>query len=39
MRGPFCRNVIFEDHTFSLANEMELQILSVGIVGKSMCDL
>lgn len=38
VRGLFPSNVIFEEHTFSLANEMEFKILLVGIVPKSMCD-
>lgn len=38
VRALFCSNVIFEEHTFSLLNEMEFKILSFGIVQKSMCD-
>lgn len=34
----FHSNVIFEEHTFSLANEMELKNLSVRIMQESMCD-
>lgn len=38
MRRLFHSNVIFEEHTFSLANEMALENLSVRIVQESMCD-
>ena len=38
VRG-FCHSdVIFEEHTFSLANDTELKNLSIRIVQESMCD-
>lgn len=38
MRRLFHSHVIFEEHTFSLANEMALKNLSIRIAQVSMCD-
>jgi len=38
VREFFHSHVMFEEHSFSLANEMELKNLSVRIVEESMCD-